>query len=85
MPMMGGGAVDLALYDLEHDPLERNNVAADPAYRELAAFFRDKLGRIVLGDGRVECDWSQPNTYALSNFAAGADDKVLEIPEGLVP
>ncbi len=77
--------VDLALYDLKHDPLERNNVADDPAYRGLAAFFRDKLGRIVLGDGRIECDWSQANTYALSDFAPGADDKKLEIPAELIP
>ncbi|MEM9252172.1 MAG: sulfatase-like hydrolase/transferase [Planctomycetota bacterium] len=77
--------VDLALYDLERDPLERNNVANDPEYRELAAFLRDKLGRIVLGDGRIEADWSQENTYHLSNFAQGADDKQLDIPANLIP
>lgn len=77
--------VDLALYDLKHDPMERNNVANDPAYRGLAGFFRDKLGRIVLGDGRIECDWSQANTYIVSDFAAGADDKKLEIPADLLP
>lgn len=77
--------VDLALYDLKHDPMEQNNVANDPAYQGLAAFFRDKLGRIVLGDGRIECDWSKPNTYALSNFAIGADDKKLDIPTDLLP
>lgn len=77
--------VDLALYDLKHDPRERNNVADDPAYRGLAAFFRDKLGRIVLGDGRIECDWSQENVYHRSDFAKGADDKTLEIPAELIP
>ncbi|MEM9418073.1 MAG: sulfatase-like hydrolase/transferase [Planctomycetota bacterium] len=77
--------VDLALYDLKYDPMERNNVAADPEYRELAAFFREKLGNIVLGDGRVECDWSEPNTYHTSNFAEGADDKKLAIPAELLP
>ena len=44
---------ELALYDLRKDPLERNNVANDPGYKALAEWFRQKLGRIVLGDGRV--------------------------------
>jgi hypothetical protein len=76
--------VDLALYDVKHDPLERNNVAADIEYTQLAAWFRNKLGNIVLGDGRVECDWSQANSYALSNFAEGADDKIIDIPKHLI-
>ncbi|MCS7466046.1 sulfatase-like hydrolase/transferase [Stieleria sp. ICT_E10.1] len=77
--------VDLALYDLKHDPLERNNVANDPDYRELAAWFRSKLGNIILGDGRVECDWSKANSYVISDFAKGADDKQADIPEHLIP
>ena len=76
---------DMALYDLRVDPLERNNVADHPKYRELADWFRNKLGTIVLGDGRVECDWSLPNSYNISSFAGGADDKNLEIPEELIP
>jgi len=76
---------ELALYDLRTDPLERNNVAYDPAYKELAIWFRNKLGNIVLGDGRVECDWSKANTYSLSNFAEGSDDKVLNIPQKIIP
>ncbi|MEO0795725.1 MAG: sulfatase-like hydrolase/transferase [Verrucomicrobiota bacterium] len=76
---------ELALYDLRVDPLELNNVANDPAYRELAAWFRQKLGSIVLGDGRVECDWSEKNSYSISTFAEGADDKKLDIPVGLIP
>ena len=77
--------VDLALYDLKHDPLEMNNVANDPEYRELADWFRKKLGNIILGDGRIECDWSQANSYKLSEFAKGADDKKLDIPANLIP
>ncbi|MDZ8120524.1 sulfatase-like hydrolase/transferase [Pontiella agarivorans] len=76
---------ELALYDLRRDPLERNNVANDPHYRELAAWFRQKLGNIVLGDGRVECDWNQKNSYKISTFAKGADDKKLDIPAEIVP
>ncbi|WP_109831150.1 sulfatase-like hydrolase/transferase [Reichenbachiella versicolor] len=76
---------DLALYDLRKDPLEKENVANEQEYRDLADWFRNKLGRIVLGDGRVECDWTKPNSYALSNFASGSDDKKLDIPVGLIP
>ncbi|NIJ44943.1 arylsulfatase A-like enzyme [Wenyingzhuangia heitensis] len=74
-----------ALYDLRKDPLERNNVADNQEYKELVTWFRNKLGNIVLGDGRVECDWSQANSYAISNFAGGADDKKIEIPTAIVP
>ncbi|ADE53454.1 sulfatase-like hydrolase/transferase [Coraliomargarita akajimensis] len=76
---------ELALYDLRKDPLERWNVANDPEYRELADWFRVKLGAIVLGDRRVECNWKQENTYVISDFALGADDKKLDIPAKLIP
>lgn len=76
---------ELALYDLRNDPYEHVNVANKEEYQALAQWFRMKLGTIVLGDGRVECDWSKPNTYALSNFAIGADDKKLDIPAGIIP
>jgi hypothetical protein len=75
----------MAIYDLESDPLERNNRAYDPEYEKLADWFRRKLGNIVLGDGRIECDWSRPNTYSLSNFSKGADDKKARIPKELIP
>ncbi|WP_247670596.1 sulfatase-like hydrolase/transferase [Alteromonas sp. MMG017] len=77
--------VDLALYDLRVDPLERQNVAYTVEYLKLAEWFRQKLGRIVLGDGRVEMDWNTVNNYNISNFADGADDKKIDIPSDLIP
>ncbi|MGJ8678813.1 sulfatase-like hydrolase/transferase [Paraglaciecola sp.] len=77
--------VELVLYDLKHDPLERNNVANAPKYVALAEWFRQKLGNIVLGDKRVEVDWSKANTYYQSDFALGADDKKLDIPTKFIP
>ncbi|WP_041522696.1 sulfatase-like hydrolase/transferase [Gilvimarinus agarilyticus] len=76
---------EMALYDLRRDPLERNNLAYTQEYLPLAQWFREKLGNIVLGDGRIEMDWNTDNQYSLSNFAAGADDKVLDIPPELIP
>ncbi|WP_411844825.1 sulfatase-like hydrolase/transferase [Roseibacillus persicicus] len=78
-------SVELALFDLRNDPMEQNNVADDPAYRKLAEWFRKKLGRIVLGDNRLEADWSQKESFQITNFAAGAHDHKLEIPAGLIP
>ncbi len=76
---------DMALFDLRVDPQERNNVAYDEEYKELANWFRQKLGNIVLGDGRMECDWSEQNVYNISNFAKGSDDKRLKIPKRFIP
>ena len=76
---------DMALYDLRNDPLEKVNLANHKNYIALADWFRNKLGTIVLGDGRVECDWTKPSSYALSNFATGADNKKLDIPADLIP
>ena len=77
--------VEMALYDLRVDPKERNNVANDSQYIKLADWFRQKLGNIVLGDGRVECDWSSANLYNISSFAPGADDKKINIPNEIIP
>lgn len=77
--------VEMALYDLSRDPLERNNIAYQEDYKELANWFRNKLGNIVLGDGRIEVDWSQENKFVLSDFARGAHDNKLDIPKHLLP
>ncbi len=77
--------VELALFDLRTDPNEQNNVANDQSYVQLADWMRDKLGRIVLGDGRVEVDWTEKNGFAVSDFAVGAHDNKLDIPADIVP
>lgn len=77
--------VDLALYDLRNDPLERNNIAYTIQYLPLAKWFREKLGNIVLGDGRIEMDWLTLNAYNISNFAEGSDVKKIAIPANLIP
>lgn len=76
---------DMALYDLRVDPFETHNLANDYRYRALADWFRNKLGRIVLGTKRVECDWQLENSYNISNFAAGSDNKKLDIPQDIIP
>ncbi|MBB6430914.1 sulfatase-like hydrolase/transferase [Algisphaera agarilytica] len=77
--------VEMSLYDLRIDPHERVNLAYHELYVELAAFLRNKLGRIILGDGRVEVDWKQENVYHVSDFAPGAHDRKLDIPADILP
>lgn len=69
--------LEMALYDLSCDTNEQNNVAYDKEYQVLTNFFRDKLRNITLGDGRVEVNWSKPNSYHISNFALGAHNHKL--------
>ncbi|PKQ64799.1 sulfatase [Labilibaculum filiforme] len=76
---------EMALYDLRVDDAEQWNVANTEKYKKLAEWFRQKLGNIVLGDGRIECDWSYENKWARSDFAIGADDKVVDIPKKIIP
>ena len=77
--------VDMSRYDLRVDRKERVNVAYHKPYAELAAFFRNKLGSIVLGDGRVECDWTRENKCNISSFAPGTHDRKLDIPARIIP
>ena len=77
--------VELSLYDLRVDPDERINVAYQPEYRQLSEFLRNKLGNIVLGDNRVECDWTQENEYHISDFATGAHTGRMDIPADILP
>lgn len=77
--------VEAVLFDLRVDPTEKNNVALQKDYLKLSEWFRKKLTNIVLGDGRVEIDWSKLNAYAISDFALGTDDKRLDIPKKIIP
>ncbi|MEM9418770.1 MAG: sulfatase-like hydrolase/transferase [Planctomycetota bacterium] len=77
--------VEMSLYDLRIDPDERINLAYHEPYSKLAAFLRNKLGRIVLGDGRVEVDWTQENVYHQSDFAKGEHTYQLDIPDDILP
>lgn len=76
---------DMALYDLRVDPGEHKNLAYTDEYKALAQWFREKLGNIVLGDNRMECNWNEQNVYKISDFAVGSDDKKLNIPKRLIP
>ncbi len=76
---------NMALYDLRVDPEEHVNLAYDKEYKALAQWMREKLGNIVLGDNRMECNWDEQNIYNISSFAVGSDDKKLDIPSKLIP
>ena len=71
------------LFDLRVDPDETRNVAFDPHYRPVLDALRAKLQNIVLGDGRVEVAWTRDGGDKVheSNFAPGADDGKLALPE----
>jgi arylsulfatase A-like enzyme len=70
--------MEMALYDLRCDPNEQNNIANSKQYAEVTAYYRQKLSDIVLGDGRVEIDWTKQNSFHVSNFAKGAHDKKIK-------
>jgi len=77
--------VEVALFDLRKDPEEKNNVALNEKYVALSEWFRNKLTNIVLGDGRVEVNWNKKNSYKISKFALGSDDKKINIPRKILP
>ncbi|TWU38214.1 sulfatase-like hydrolase/transferase [Novipirellula artificiosorum] len=75
--------IEPTLFDLSKDPGEVNNVAFDERYRPVLDVLRTKLQDIVLGDGRVEVAWTKQgrDTAHLSNYASGANDGRIELPE----
>lgn len=71
------------LYDQTSDPDELKNLAFDPKYQPIAEALKTKLLDIVLGDGRIEVEWQKQGDGTqvfTSNFASGADDKILQLP-----
>ncbi len=77
--------LDPALYYMPSDPGEVNNLAFSPEHQRVATAMKEKLMKIVLGDNRVEVDWGGTKalgtTVYRSNFAAGAHDKRLILPQ----
>ena len=76
--------IEPTLFDLRTDPAEIHNVALSPRYRPVLDALRAKLQNIVLGDGRVEIPWENKggsSTPEISNFAPGADDGWIEVPD----
>ena len=74
--------LDPGLYHMPSDPNELNNLAFNPEFQEVAMKMKEKLIHIILGDNRVEVDWKKDatgTTVYRSNFAPGADDKVLKL------
>ncbi|MDU0352844.1 sulfatase-like hydrolase/transferase [Paraglaciecola aquimarina] len=76
-------SVEMALYDMTCDPNERNNVAYDPAYQDIAQALRLKTQNIFLGDNRLEVNWKKPNDSHISDFAMGAHDRQLTVVDKL--
>lgn len=74
--------VEPMFFDLRADPGEVRNLAHEDYYRSVIDALRKKLQDIVLGDGRVECKWDAAGntTVVTSNFAPGADDGKLALP-----
>lgn len=70
--------LEMGLYDLRCDGNEQNNVAYSSRYTGIVRFFRKKLTDIVIGDGRLEIDWSTENVHHFSELALGAHDGSLE-------
>ncbi len=76
--------IEPSLFDLVNDPDEVKNLAFDPRYGPVLDALRTKLQNIVLGDGRVEIAWAKQGKNEKahhSNFAPGADDGQLKVPE----
>jgi arylsulfatase A-like enzyme len=77
--------LEMALFDLRKDPLERRNVASSPRYLQVVENFRQKLQKIVLGD-RTEVDWSKEGrNFFRSTWGTGADDKKSPMPLASIP
>ena len=75
--------IEPTLFDLRSDPDEIHNLAFEDRYRPVLDALRAKLQDIVLGDGRVEIAWTKQGgeTSHISNYAPGADDGRIEVPE----
>lgn len=77
--------LDPGLYHMPSDPKEVNNLAFDKKHKKVAQKMKQKLMDIVLGDNRVEVEWSSKGSNATgtavfkSNYAPGAHDYKLKL------
>ncbi len=76
--------LDPALYDMNKDPNEKENLAFDKNYKKVVEKMKAKLINIVLGDNRAEVLWGKGTKVTgtkiiKSNFAPGAHDYKLKV------
>ncbi|KMT67024.1 sulfatase [Catenovulum maritimum] len=74
---------EMALYDMQCDPHERNNLAYASAYKAITKVLRTKAQNIFLGDNRLEVNWKEPNVSNVTSFAVGAHNRNLAELDGL--
>ncbi|MEM9480596.1 MAG: sulfatase-like hydrolase/transferase [Verrucomicrobiota bacterium] len=77
--------IEPTLFDLKADPEEIRNLAFDPRYRPVVDALREKLQTIVLGNNRVEVNWTREGDDEVftSNFAPDSDDGNIDVPARL--
>lgn len=74
--------LDPGLYHMSSDPGEKNNLAFNPEYQEIAKKMKAKLISIVLNDDRVEVNWGkwgEGTQVFQEKLGPNGDDKKLKL------